>query len=70
MILGVLVGAVGTGLLIRIGLDTTTIQWATYLVIAGLGTGIGMQQPFSALHVVLRCVLRIPQKVLSTVLIS
>lgn len=49
MILGVEVGAVGTDLLIRIDLDTTTIQWATYLVIAGLGVGNGALSKLSVI---------------------
>ena len=54
MILGEVICVVGTGLLTRIGLATSTVEWATFLVISGLGLGIGMQLPYTALQVVLR----------------
>ena len=57
MVLGVFIGSVGTGLLSRIGVDTPTIQWAAYLVIAGIGIGTGRQQPYTAVQLVLQYVL-------------
>ncbi len=61
MILGEVICVVGTGLLTRIGLATSTVEWATFLVISGLGLGIGMQLPYTALQVVLRhAVLHLP----------
>ena len=57
MVLGVIVGAVGGGLLTLLGLNTPTAQWAAYLVIAGFGLGIGIQQPYTAIQVVLRSIL-------------
>lgn len=54
MVLAVIVGAVGGGLLTLLGVDTPTVQWAAYLVIAGFGLGLGIQQPYSAVQVVLR----------------
>lgn len=54
MVLGPIVAAVGTGLLIRITLGTPTVQWATYMVISGIGLGLGINLPFTALQVVLR----------------
>lgn len=53
MILGPIIAAIGTGLLTRIGPDTATAQWATFLVLVGLGLGFGMQQPYTAVQVVL-----------------
>ena len=53
MVLGEIVCIVGTGLLTRIELGTSTAIWATYLVIAGWGLGMGLQLPFTALQVVL-----------------
>lgn len=54
MIAGTLLGATGTGLLTKIGLETTTVQWAAYLVTTGIGIGIGIQLPYTAVQVVLR----------------
>ena len=52
--MGGCIGIVGTVLLTRIGLGTPTALWATYLVVAGFGLGMGVQVPFTALQVVLR----------------
>lgn len=54
MIMGGCIGIVGTVLLTRIGLGTPSALWATYLVVAGFGLGMGVQVPFTALQVVLR----------------
>lgn len=56
MIAGEIIYAVGTGLLTRIKVDTSTAEWAAYLAISGIGLGMGMQLPFTALQVVLRFV--------------
>lgn len=54
MVLGEIICVIGTGLLTRIDLATSTVEWAAFLVIAGSGLGIGMQLPYTALQVVLR----------------
>jgi len=54
MILGEIVEIIGTYLLSRLDIDTSTSQWATYLVLAGLGLGMGQQIPYTAIQVVLR----------------
>lgn len=54
MVVGSVVGIVGSGLLTRIALGTPTVQWATYLVLTGIGIGIGVNLPFTAVQVVLR----------------
>ena len=54
MILGALVGATGTSLLTTIGLRTSTVQWAAYLVLTGLGIGFGINIPYTALQVALK----------------
>ncbi|KAL8811091.1 MAG: hypothetical protein Q9223_007605 [Gallowayella weberi] len=43
----------GTGLLTRITLGTPTVEWATYLAVSGFGIGLGLNLPYTALHVVL-----------------
>lgn len=54
MVLGQIVAVIGTAFLTRMNVDTQTAVWATYLVITGLGTGIGLQMPFTAVQVVLK----------------
>ena len=53
MLIGQIVGAVGTGLLTTIGLDTTTIAWAAFMVLAGWGTGMGENTPYIAIQAVM-----------------
>lgn len=52
MVLSVIIGSVGTGLLSTIGLDTSTVHWAAYMVLTGIGIGIGVQMPYTAVQVV------------------
>ena len=54
MILSVIIGAIGTGLLSTIDLTTTTVRWAAYMVMTGVGIGVGVQLPYTAVQVVLR----------------
>ncbi|KAH6669840.1 efflux pump antibiotic resistance protein [Halenospora varia] len=53
MVAGQLVAIVGTVLLSRLTVETPTAIWATYLVVTGIGFGMGLQMPFTALQVVL-----------------
>ncbi len=52
MVLSILVASVGTGLLSTIGLDTTTVKWAAYMVLTGIGIGIGVQLPYTAVQAI------------------
>ncbi|BCS19563.1 MDR family MFS transporter [Aspergillus puulaauensis] len=54
MVIGQAVSIIGTGLLTRLQVGTSTALWATYLVTAGFGHGMGLQMPFTAVQVVLR----------------
>ncbi|KAL2815031.1 efflux pump antibiotic resistance protein [Aspergillus cavernicola] len=54
MVLGQAVSIIGAVFLTRLQVGTSTVLWATYLVIAGLGHGMGLQMPFTAVQVVLR----------------
>ena len=54
MVLGVMLAIVGTSLLSTIGLGTTTIQWAGYSVLTGIGIGMGIQVPYTAMQVTLK----------------
>ncbi|KAI1760080.1 MFS general substrate transporter [Hypoxylon sp. FL1150] len=53
MILGVIITSVGAGLLTTIGISTSTVKWAAYMVINGLGIGMAQQLPYTALQAVL-----------------
>lgn len=53
MIVGEAVCIVGTTLLTRLESTTSTVVWASYFVITGLGMGMAMQLPYTAVQVVL-----------------
>ena len=53
MVLGSIVGAIGTGFLTSIGLTTTTPQWAAFMVITGIGIGLGTNVPYTSIQAVL-----------------
>ncbi|RAL08035.1 MDR family MFS transporter [Aspergillus homomorphus CBS 101889] len=50
---GDLVCIVGTSLLTQLHPLTRTVQWAAYLVVTGLGLGLAMQLPYTAIQVTL-----------------
>ncbi|KAH9863980.1 hypothetical protein J1614_009913 [Plenodomus biglobosus] len=54
LILGTAIQLVGSGLLITLDADTSKIKWAAYMVITGIGTGIGVNLPYTAVQVVLK----------------
>lgn len=53
MILGECIGIVGMALLTQLDSHTSTVKWAAYLVIAGLGTGMTTQLPYTAVNITL-----------------
>ena len=53
MVFGEVVCIVGTALLNRLESTTSTLACASFLVIIGLGMGIFMQLPYTAVQVVL-----------------
>lgn len=53
MIFGEVVCIVGTILLTRLESTTSTVAWASYLVVTGLGMGMAMQLPYTAVQIVL-----------------
>ncbi|KAK0634372.1 major facilitator superfamily domain-containing protein [Bombardia bombarda] len=53
MIVGGVICSVGAGLLTTVDLFTPTANWAAFLVITGLGLGMAMQLPYTALQAVL-----------------
>lgn len=54
MILGQAIRVIEAGLITRMAFGTRTEEWASYLVITGVGTGMSMQLPCTAVQVVLR----------------
>ena len=54
MVSGMLICALGAGLVTRLDLSTPTAQWAAFLVIAGMGLGIAQQMPYAAVQIALR----------------
>lgn len=54
MIIGQLVAIIGNVFLTRITVNTRTPLWATYLVVTGIGTGMGLQMPFTGVQLILR----------------
>ena len=49
MIIGEIIAITGTVFLTRLDINTLTVKWVTYLVIAGFGMGMAVQAPYSAL---------------------
>lgn len=56
MIVGTAINILGAGLLTTIGPHTSTVKWASYMVINGVGIGMAMQLPYTALKAVLEYV--------------
>ena len=54
MILGVIIGSIGAGLLSRIGVGTSSVQWAAFLIIADNDICPGRQQSNTAVQLVLK----------------
>lgn len=53
MLAGELVMIAGSIALIHLEVDTSTMKWATFLVITGIGMGMAQQVPYTAVQVVL-----------------
>ncbi len=56
MIAGEIICIVGTGLLTRLEPKTSTVTWAASLVTTGIGMGMAMQLPYTAIQIVLQYV--------------
>ncbi|KAM7218997.1 Major facilitator superfamily domain containing protein [Rhypophila decipiens] len=53
MISGIVIAAVGAGLLTTLDTTTPAAQWAAFLVITGIGIGMAQQLPYTAVQAVL-----------------
>lgn len=62
MIAGQLVAIIGNVFLARLTVDTKTTVWATILVVTGLGTGMGLQMPFTGVQLVLELVITLERE--------
>ena len=62
MILGMIVCATGAGLVTRLDVTTPVTQWAPFLLISGIGVGLAMQIPYTAVQIVLRYGPNIPNR--------
>lgn len=58
MVLGVVITNIGAGLLTTIDYSTSTVRWAAFMVINGLGIGMAQQLPYTVLQAVLEYVTR------------
>lgn len=56
MIVGQAIAVIGAGLVTRFDSHTSMAAWASFLVVTGIGMGLGMQLPYTAVQVVLRYV--------------
>jgi threonine/homoserine/homoserine lactone efflux protein len=53
LIAGVAIASIGSGLLCTISISTSTVQWAGFMVMTGIGIGIAQQLPYTAIQAVL-----------------
>jgi hypothetical protein len=53
MIVGTAISIVGSGLIIRLQADSTTAEWAGFLIVCGLGTGMSINHPYTAVQTVI-----------------
>ena len=53
MVVGELISVAGTAMLTQLEPNTSTLKWASYLVVAGLGMGMAMQLPYTAIQITL-----------------
>ncbi|KAF2682030.1 MFS general substrate transporter [Lentithecium fluviatile CBS 122367] len=52
MIVGTAISIVGSGLIMTLQVATCTAKWAGFLVVCGLGTGMAINQPYTAVQAV------------------
>jgi hypothetical protein len=57
MLAGTMIAAIGAGIMILLDMHTSTGLSTTYMIVWGIGSGLGANLPFTALQAVLRSVL-------------
>ncbi len=53
MLVGTIICSVGTGLLIKIGINTPVSVWAVFMALAGFGDGMCTNMPYTAIQAIL-----------------
>ncbi|KAL8925504.1 MAG: hypothetical protein Q9208_003395 [Pyrenodesmia sp. 3 TL-2023] len=53
MLAGTIVCSVGTGLLVMLDVETSTVVWVVWMVIAGFGDGMCTNMPYTAIQAIL-----------------
>jgi hypothetical protein len=53
MIVGAAMSILGSGLIIRLQVDSTTAEWASFLIVCGLGIGMSINHPYTAVQTVI-----------------
>jgi Na+/melibiose symporter-like transporter len=53
ILVGQVICAVGTGLLTRVNMSTSTVEWAVAMVLTGIGLGMGINAPHIAIQAVM-----------------
>jgi hypothetical protein len=53
MVVGTAIATVGSGLILMIDLDTSTVLWAVYLVVNGIGIGLAINLPYTIVQAIL-----------------
>ena len=52
MLIGQVICAIGTGLLIMINTTIPTVSWAIFMFLAGFGDGLCTNMPYTAIQVI------------------
>jgi hypothetical protein len=52
MISGTAISVVGSGLITTLQMETATAKWAGFLIMCGLGTGMSINHPYTAVQAV------------------
>ncbi|KAF2267497.1 MFS general substrate transporter [Lojkania enalia] len=53
MVVGIIISSIGSGLLIRLNINTSTVEWAALIVVNRLGIGMAQQLPYTGVQAVL-----------------
>lgn len=53
MVGGTAIAIVGSGLFLLLDLQTSTILWAVFLVVCGVGTGLAINLPYTIVQALL-----------------
>lgn len=53
IVIGTVIGIIGSGLFLLLDLNTSTALWAVYLVVCGVGTGLAINLVYAMVQTVL-----------------